>query len=384
MASQKISASLVDDRGTWTVKGRVYDPATGKTRQRTKSTGFKVKDSTKRKAETIMQEIVGEWRTEIKGIQRTVSPPFSVYLQKFIERKRNLRIKENTIKSYQVYIDVHIKPKLGGIPIQEIELKDLEAFYAEYLKTHTVNSARKVNVVISGAFREAIRAGEIQINLADKDHLDFPKAEKYKGSAYTEEEVAMLFEAAKEAGEPIMAAIVLGLCYGLRRSEVCGLRWKDIDFKNETLTVENTVVSNGELWIEAEDTKTNSSFRKLYLSEMTVPYLKALKESQDKAGIELDKVCVFPNGQQVRPDYISAKTKKVMQRTGLRIIRFHDLRHTAATLLAPYVSPQQLRAFLGHNDKSVTYGVYAHLMDNERRATAEIMNAILKKAGVLF
>ena len=103
VASQKISASLVDDRGTWTVKGRVYDPATGKTRQRTKSTGFKVKDSTKRKAETKMQEIVGEWRTEIKGIQRTVSPPFSVYLQKFIERKRNLRIKENTIKSYQDY-----------------------------------------------------------------------------------------------------------------------------------------------------------------------------------------------------------------------------------------------------------------------------------------
>lgn len=385
MTSHKISASLVDDRGTWTVKGRVFDPVTGKVRQRTKSTGFKVKDSTKRKAEAKKQEIISEWEAEIAGVERSTSPLFSVYVQKFIDRKRVLRKKENTIKSYQDYIDVHIIPKLGNIPIQEMTLHDLEDFYREYLGTHTVNSARKVNVVISGAFREAIREGLIQVNLADKDHLEFPKAEKYDGGTYyTDKEVASLLNASKEYGEPIRVAMVLGVCYGLRRSEVCGLRWKDIDLENETLTVTNTVVSNGELWIEAEDTKTNSSYRMLYLCQMTISYLKALKQSQEKAGIELDKVCVFPNGERVRPDYISSKTKKVMQRAGLRVIRFHDLRHTAATLLAPNVSAQQLKAFLGHYDKSITYGVYAHLMDKERKATAETMNTILKNAGVLF
>lgn len=385
MASLKITASLQEDRGTWIVKGRVYDPLTGKVRQRTKSTGYKVRDSTKRKAEAKIPEIIAEWQAELVGVGRTVSPPFSVFIQKFIDRKRSLRTKENTVKSYQDYIDLHIIPQLGNIPIQEMNLQDLENFYKEYLKTHTVNSARKVNVVISGAFREAIRDEQIQVNLADKDHLEFPKAEKYDGGTYyTAKEVASLLNWAKEYGEPIRAAIVLGVCYGLRRSEVCGLRWKDVDLENKTLTVTNTVVSNGELWIEAEDTKTNSSFRMLFLCELTVPYLKALKASQEKAGIELDKVCVFPNGQRVRPDYISSKTKKVMQRAGLRVIRFHDLRHTAATLLAPHVSPQQLKAFLGHCDKSVTYGIYAHLMDKERKATAEMMNTILKNAGVLF
>ena len=385
MASQKVTASLQDDKGTWTVRGRVYDPSTGKMRNRARSTGFKVKDNTKRKAKDMMQEILAQWQAEAEGVTLTEGQPFSVYVQRWLSRKKELRIKANTLKSYEDYNKVHISPTLGSIPVMQITTKDLEDFFSHFLETHTVNSARKVNCVINGAFREAIRDGAVQSNLADNNHLEFPKAEKYDGGAYyTEKEVASLLEAAKEAGEPIRTAIVLGVCYGLRRSEVCGLRWKDIDFENETLTVANTVVSNGELWIEAEDTKTNSSFRTLYLCKMTIPYLKALKKSQETAGIELDKVCVFPNGERVRPDYITLKAKKVMQKAGLRVIRFHDLRHTAATLLAPHITQQQLKAFLGHFDKSVTYGIYAHVMDKERKATAEVMNTILKNAGVLF
>ena len=385
MASQKIAASLVDDHGTWTVKGRVYDPLTGKTRQRTKSTGYKVRDSTKRKAEAMKQSIVSEWQAELKGIQRTVSPPFSVYLQRFMDRKRDLRKKENTLKSYQDYINVHIMPKLGAIPVQEMTLHDIEAFYVDYLKAHTVNSARKVNCVISGAFREAIREGVIEVNLADVDHLEFPKAEKYEGgSAYTGKEVALLIDAAKRAGEPILAAVVLGVCYGLRRSEVCGLRWKDVDFDRGTLTISNTIVCNGDLWIEAEDTKTAKSHRTIDLFPNTIPYLKQLKQQQADDGLTLDKVCVWPNGEPVRPDYITRKTRQLMIKNGLRVIRFHDLRHTAASLLAPVVSPQQLQHFMGHEDISTTYGTYAHLMDRERKATSAAMDNVLKKAGVLF
>ncbi len=385
MASQKITASLVDDRGTWTVKGRVYDPATGKMKQRAKSTGFKVKDSTKRKAEAMMKNIISDWQAEANGVQKTLSPPFSVYVQKFVDRKRTLRKKENTLKSYQDYIDLHIGPKLGSIPIQEIALQDIEGFYTEYLKTHTVNSARKVNCVISGAFREAIRDGVIQVNLADANHLEFPKAKKFEGgAAYTSKEVALLMEAAKNAGEPIHAAIMLGVCYGLRRSEVCGLRWKDIDFERETLTVCNTVVCNGDLWIEEEDTKTVRSHRTIDLFPNTIPYLKELKRQQEEAGLTPDKVCVWPDGEQVRPDYITRKTKQLMEKSGLRVIRFHDLRHTAASLLAPIVSPQQLQRFMGHEDISTTYGTYAHLMDKERKATSTAMHSVLEKAGVLF
>lgn len=315
MASPKTTASLIDDHGTWTVRGRVFDLETGKTRQRSKSTGLKVRDNTKRKAEALMGQIVDEWEQEREKISRSSSPTFDTYVWKFIERKRRLRKKENTIKSYLDYARKHIFPKLGSIPIQTMTLRDIEDFYAEYLETHTVNSARKVNCVINGAFREAIRDGMVQVNLADADHLEFPTAEKFEGgTAYSEEETAALLEAARKAGEPIRAAVVLGLCYGLRRSEVC----------------------------------------------------------------------VWPNGERVRPDFLTSRTKKLMKEAGLRVIRFHDLRHTAASLLAPRVSPQQLQSFLGHEDISTTYGTYAHLMDQERKATSDAMNAVLEKVGVLF
>ena len=122
MTSQKISASLVDDRGTWTVKGRVFDPVTGKVRQRTKSTGFKVKDSTKRKAQAAMQEIIAQWQAEAEGVERSVSPLFSVYVKRFMDRQAAKQRKANTLKSYQDYIDCHIQPKLGNIPTAELTL----------------------------------------------------------------------------------------------------------------------------------------------------------------------------------------------------------------------------------------------------------------------
>lgn len=385
MASQekiRVKASLQEDRGYWVVRGRVFDPETGKMRQRSKSTGLTVKGNHKREAQEAMREIVKRWEQEANGKRSTGGPLFSEFVDKWIERKRSLHIKENTIKSYQDYVKSHIGPRFGNIPITQITVDDLEAFYSEYLKTHTVSSARKVNCVISGAFKEGIRAGIVRANLADHDHLELPKSEKFDGAFYTEGEVAALLAAAKEAGEPIHAAIVLAALYGLRRSEVLGLRWRDVNFARGTLTVCNTVTANGELWIEEERTKTKKSHRTLNLIPATIPYLESLKKTQRAAGIVPLKVCIWPNGERVRPDYIYRKTQQLMKQAGLPVIRFHDLRHTAATLLAPGVTPQQLQRFLGHEDISTTYGTYAHLLDREREATSEAMNGILQDAGI--
>lgn len=295
-----------------------------------------------------------------------------------------MRIKANTLQSYKDALRLHVAQRFADVPITEISLDDLDEFFADYLSEHTVSSARRLNCIFSGTYKEAIRDGVVLVNLADSSHRDFPKEKKFEGSAYTGNEVALLLDEAKREGEPIYAAVVLAALYGLRRSEVLGLRWRDIDFNRGVLTISNTVVRCGELRIEAETTKSANSHRVISLLPDTIPYLKSLKKAQQAAGTIPNKVCAWPDGGEVRPDFLTRKIKKVMKRAGLHPIRFHDLRHTAASLLAPMVSPQQLQHYLGHDDISTTFGTYAHYMDKERNATSATMNQIIKEAGITF
>ena len=109
-----------------------------------------------------------------------------------------------------------------------------------------------------------------------------------------------------------------------------------------------------------------------------MPYLKELKASQERAGHGGGKVCLHPNGAEVRPDFLTYKTDAIMKQYNLPHIRFHDLRHTAASLLSTEATPQQMRDFLGHEDISTTLNTYTHILDTERQKTSAIMDGILK------
>lgn len=379
---KRVKASLQEDRGYWVVLGRVFDPETGKTRQRSKSTGLPTKGNHKREAQEAMREIVKQWEDEANRAIRTGGPLFGDYVRRWLERKEKLRIKQTTLENYRDHARLHIMPRFGNMPVAEITVEDLEDFYTDFLTTHTVNTAKKVNLVVSGAFREAIKEGIIPTNPADSDHMEFPHEQKFEGAFYTEKEVAALLAAARQEGEPIYAAVVLAALYGLRRSEVLGLRWQDVDFVKKTLTISNTFVTRGHVQIEEVRTKTKESHRVIDLVPSTVTYLQELKKGQQAAGIVPLKVVAWPDGNQVRPDYITRKTQQVMEKAGLPVIRFHDLRHTAASLLAPMVSPQQLQHFMGHSDISVTFGTYAHFLDRERRDTSAKMEQIIGDSGI--
>lgn len=376
MASPKtVKGALYDDNGTWTVRARVFDPMTGKVKQRSKSTGFKVKDSTKRKAEQAMREIVATWEKDANAVPMKHDPLFSEYIKKWLERKSFSRGK-NTVLSYKDYASKHILPALGGMKIRSMTLQHLQSYYNSKLDSLSVNTLRKHHVVISGALLDAVRDGIITTNFAD--YVEFPRRQKYEGKAYTPEQVAALLEAVEREGEPIRAGVTLAVCYGLRRSELLGLRWKDIDFGAKTLSVRNTVTKYRDSVVESEQTKTKRSYRTIDLIESTTPYLLHLKQTQERDGLTLDKVCVWPDGRAVRPDYITARTRRIMEKYGLEHIRVHDLRHTAATLLASRATLKQVQEFLGHEDISTTGNIYAHLMDRDRKATSDIMDGVLK------
>ena len=213
-----------------------------------------------------------------------------------------------------------------------------------------------------------------------KEHQVSDAEKNFSGTAYNPDQVSLLLEAARNEGEPMQAVIVLAVAYGLRRSEICGLCWSDIDFQNGGIYIQHTKTQNGSLLIDAAQTKTPSSERTIYLIERTVPYFESLKAAQQRAGIVLGEVVVNPDGTEVRPDGLNRRLGRLMRRHNLPVIRLHDLRHTAATLLARQAAPKLVQGFLGHSDIQTTMEIYTHLFEKDRAETSAIMDSILKNS----
>ena len=327
MASQKlIKGSLHDEDGTWIIRARVLDPATGKTRQRSKSTGLKVKDKTKRRAEQVMREIVEAWEQEAKQEHITEPPKKDIRFGEYINgwlNSKDLSVRANTAKSYRDYAKVHIIPALGNYLVTDISWRILQEFCDRMLADHSKSTVKKV---IRGALDDAVRDDAIQAN--PEGLVKWPKAERVqKARALTPDEIARLLDAAERAGEPMRAAIILALFYGLRRSEACGLRWTDIDFSKNTMHIQHTVVQNGTVLLDDDHTKTHGSNRTLALIEQTIPYLKQLRTEQIKSGHPVDKVVAWPDGRAMRPDGVTRMFSTLLKNSGIDKARYHDLRH---------------------------------------------------------
>ncbi len=222
--------------------------------------------------------------------------------------------------------------------------------------------------------------------------MDRPKAAPFVGGFYDSAEVQKLFEAAK--GSKLEIPIFLGAFYGLRRSEAIGLKWDAIDFKNDTITIRHTIVScyiDGKRVQKAQDiTKTKSSMRTLPLipafKELLLHKQKQQNEFQSMCGKSYNKdylgyICVDEMGKLLSPHYLTETFAKLLKKHGLRKIRYHDLRHSCASLLlANGVPMKQIQEWLGHSDFSTTANVYAHLECNSKRLSAAAMTNGLQDA----
>ena len=185
-------------------------------------------------------------------------------------------------------------------------------------------------------------------------------------------------------GTTIEPAVILGLFYGLRRSEVVGLRWRDIDFNNNTITICNTVTKLV-TQTEQEQTKSKASRRTMYIIPETKQYLLELKKQQVKNkemfGAEYhdgDHVCVWADGRLLNPEYVTHAFNKLLVQKNLPKIRFHDLRHTAGSLLLEKgLSIKQIQEYLGHEQVSTTLDIYGHLSVEGKKEAASTINGIL-------
>lgn len=379
-----MTGSLQTKNGKYYVVARIPDGVGGE-KQKWISTGIPTEGNNKRKAQQKMRQILAE--LESRKVTYSPSVLFIDWIWKWMEQKKN-EVRLNTYESYEMYITTHIEPyfKKLNLALDTIEPLHIQDYYNRKFKGSkgkpglSASSLVKHHVVIHGALQEAMKKNLIPYNPADR--VTLPKQERFVGQAYSAEQANQLLEIIE--AEPLKSCIILGLFYGLRRSEVCGLRWRDIDFTAGTLKVCNTVVKTKTL-IEHEQTKSRASKRTMYLIPETIAYLKRYQRGQTENRLlfgqayhEGDHVCVWPDGKPVSPDYVSQAFCNLLKKNSLPHIRFHELRHTAGSLLLDKgLSAKQIQEYLGHEKVSTTLDIYGHLSVEGKKEAAQVMDGLL-------
>ena len=374
-----------------------YTDEDGKRHTPTKSTGLPVKGNKKR-AEAMLIAARKELEAELEqqteeNLHPEQSSPsdisFTQFMSDWLDMMAN-SIEATTYASYSFCIRSKIIPyfdeRYPGLRLNEVTPKHIQDYYTYEMKERGVSANTVIHrhANIRKALQYAFKTELLDSNPADK--IERPKKEKFVGSFYNERELEQLFETVK--GDPIELGVILAAFYGLRRSEVVGLRWDAIDFEQKTITIRHTVTQvnmNGKSTIiEKDRTKTKSSYRTLPLVPPFEELLHRLQAQQEQNRKLCGKMYnrkysnyVYVNelGERVKPGYITQHFPLFLEKHGLRKIRFHDLRHSCASLLyANGVSLKEIQEWLGHSDISTTSNIYTHLDYSSKVASA---NAIL-------
>ena len=347
-----------------------------------KSTGIKAIKGNKKKAETKKEEIRKKFQEEINS--DTIDNEdilFIDYMKKWLKMISS-SVEPTTLNGYQGVINGRMTDyfKNTKITLQNIKPKHIQEFY-QYLLDEGLcgNTVKHYHANIRKALQYAMKTDIILSNPADK--VDLPKIEEYKPKFYTSDEVKTLLN--EVIGTKLEIPVMIDCFYGFRRSEVIGLKWSAVDFENDTITIDHTITqSNGKLIIR-DKTKTKSSKRTLPLEPIVKSFLIELKEKQknnrELCGDSYNKdyleyICVDNCGNIIRPDYVTETFLKLLKRKNLKIIRFHDLRHTCASILLKNgANMKEIQAWLGHSNYNTTANLYAHLDSSSVNNTGKVM-----------
>ena len=344
----------------------------------------------KRRAEVALTELLVQYQgyEAIEPMMLLLSQHIAQWLE---ANRPNIAV--TTYDQYCNILNNHIRPYFDprGITVSKLTAGDLEDYYAFKIAGGlSPNSVIKHHAVIRTALQWAVKHRYIRENVAD--FAEKPSHVRYHGAEpYTIQEIAALLQAT--ADEPIAVPIFLASFYGLRRSEVLGLRWSSIDFQNGVFSISTTVVreKHGDQIVAVvrdQTTKTESSMRTLPLCPYTYQYFSNLRQyqlyQQELCGNCYDMrytdfLCVDQMGALLQPDYITQKFQQILAKYGLRRIRFHDLRHSCATIML-YLgyTLKDIQTWLGHSNYNFTADTYIHSGAGVHEQMAERLSEELK------
>lgn len=373
-----------------------YTNEEGKRAYKWKSTGLNVKGNKKR-AQEILDNLLANFSENYQdNREKSVcscskdNPLYSDFMNQWLKVLRS-NLEESTYQGYSRQVKKiaeYFNPT--KIRLQELKPYHIQEFYRKLLDSGlSNNSILHFHANIRKSLQYAVKMEMIPSNPADK--IERPKKERFQAGYYNSEELAQMFKAFEGDGFELIVQVVAH--YGFRRSEAVGLKWEAIDFEQKTITVQHKVVEvriDGEHKLVAKDKlKNSSSFRTLPL----IPHIEELllnekvKQDSDRrlCGKSYDTTYnsyIFRDqlGHLIKPDAITEHFPKVLRKNELRHIRFHDLRHSCASLLLKNgISMKEIQVWLGHSNFSTTADIYSHLdYSSKLNSAAAIFNALSK------
>lgn len=365
------------------------DPVTGYRRQKSKG-GFK----TLRLAEKEMNQLIAQ--IERGDYFEVCEMSINDYLEYWLKTYAKLKTAASTYKRYKEFTNTAIK-YIGKIKMSQLKPMHLQKFYSDLINEGKLSNSTilKIHRMLHLAFKNAVGWEMLKSNPADA--VQAPRAEIIEMHVWDADTVNEFLETIKD--KKLYIPVLLALQTGMREGEICALRWKDVDFKNGSIHVtKNMQCLNGEIILK--DPKTKKSKRNIALMKSTIDILKNHKSKQVLSINEDDNfVCCHEDGRPFRTVYVSREFAKLLKRLNIEyqeqkkkagykvkdtdvkfpVIRFHDLRHTHATLmLQAGINPKIVSERLGHANISITLDTYSHVLPDMQREAVEKLDDLFQ------
>jgi integrase len=349
------------------------DPVTGRRRQRSKS--FKTKRAAQAAMATMLADI--DKGTAVDRSRQTVAQMMQYWLDTYVRH----RCAAKTVDDYERTIRVHIIPALGAIQAQKLTPDVLQKFYGDKLAAGCgPRTVELCHLRLSQALDQSVKLGLLTRNVADL--VTPPRVPRKPRQTWDEEQARRFLAVADQSGRgPIW---IVALATGMRRGELLGLRWQDVDFERDILSVRQTVGAlRGKP--DVKPPKTRSSIRDVPVPSEVMAALREHRRRQNEQRLALgpvwednDLVFAAANGRPIYPDNLKRDFERLVHLAGVPRIRIHDQRHTHVTLaIAAGADIGAVSQRIGHSRTSITMDVYHHVLPRKHLEVSDKVGAVL-------